>query len=251
MKLKNIKEHFHVTPYNDKGEYLLYKNGLYSGTIIYDAKKETVDLKSPITYKDEDGEEYNRMWQLNKGSKIDVLFEYIEEMDKSLPFPLSCYNPTYRKGWFIESCIHHYLTNIGFEQCMEGFYKNTVYKLTNANACGFDGNLTFIISTPVVFSDDVNGNITMYISHKKSLSFNFNDLDSAIKTINGMMKLAFASSMVYMVKKSKMIMDNEINLDGVELHEKDTNNPFNTYVTEVKQQTIEFLENMLAELKNS
>lgn len=240
MKLKEIKEHFHVTPHNESGEYLLYKEGLYSGTIIYDAKKETVTIKNPV---------YADVVVMPKHCAICDLFSAIDYIKKSLPFPLSCYNPTYRKGWFIESCIHHYLTNIGFVQCTGGFYKNTVYKLTNANACGFDGNLTFIISTADMFSDNVNGNITMHISNNKSLSFNFDDLDEAIKSINGMMKMAFASSMTYMVEKSKMIADKEINLDGVELVENDPNNPFNTYTAEVKQQTIEFLENMLAELK--
>ena len=249
MKLKEIKEYFNVTPYNEKGEYLLFKDTLYSGTIIYDAKKETVTLKSPLTYTDESGVEHNYTWGLGKGCKIEHLFEYIEDLKKTLPFPLNNYNPTYRKGWFIESCIHHHLTSMGFVQSIGGAYNNTVYKLTNTNACGFDGNLTFIISTGDMFSDEVNGNITMYISHNKSLSYNFNDLDSAIKSINGMMKMAFASSMVYMVEKSKIVADKEINLDGVELHEQDPNNPFTTYTEEVKQQTIEFLESMLAELK--
>lgn len=249
MKLKEIKERFYVTPYNEKGEYLLYKEGLYSGTIVYDSKKETVELKSPLSYTDDEGVVYNYTYHLDKGCEVRHLLEDIEKLKKTLPFPLDCYNPTYRKGWFIESCIHHYLTSIGFVQSMEGFYKNTVYKLTNANAYGFDGNLTFIISTGDTFSDNANGNIEMHISHDKSLSFNFNDLDGAIKAINGMMKLAFASSMVYMVEKSKMIADKEINLDGVELYEKDSNNPFNIYTSKVKQQAIEFLENMLADLK--
>ena len=81
------------------------------------------------------------------------------------------------------------------------------------------------------------------------MNFHYTSLDDAIKSINGMLKLAFASSMAFMVEKSKIIADKEISLDGVELREQDANNPFVTYTSEVKQQTIELLENMLAELK--
>ena len=248
MKLKDIKEHFSVTPYNEKGEYLLYKNTCYSGTIIYDAKKETVELKSPLTYTDDEGVVHNYTYHLGKGCEVRHLLEDIENLKKTLPFPLDCYNPTYRKSWFVDSCLYHYFTNMGFVHC-QGAYKNTVFKLTNTNSCGFSGDVTFIITPDDMFADEVSGTISMYLSSSKSMDFHYTSLDDAIKSINGMLKLAFASSMVFMVEKSKMFADKEISLDGVELREQDANNPFVTYTSEVKQQTIELLESMLADLK--
>lgn len=238
MKLKDIKAHFSVMA-RDNGEYLLFNGGEYTGTIRYDSKKECVFLKSPI-YADE--------IIMPKSCGIDSLFSAIEYIKKSLPFPLDCYNPTYRKGWFVSCCIHHYLTNIGFVQTPGG-YRNTIYKLTNKNNFGVNCDIALIIANDEQSNAEINGSVTMYLSATKSLRYEFNSLDDAIKTINGLMTVALGVSMSFMIQCSEKFTNKEINLDGVilEFHKAET--PLAVYTSEIKQQTIDMLESILAQLK--
>lgn len=240
MKLKDIKQHFSVFSH-DNGTYLLFKNSSYTGTITYNAKTETVALKSPV-YADE--------VIMPKHCTIDNLFDAIEYIKKALPFPLECYNPTFRESWRIETCLYHYLTNIGFVHSPGG-YGNNVYKLTNSNAFGVNCDITIIITANnTLSSDDIGGNISMYLSPTKSLSYEFTNLDSAIKTINGLMMTALSVSMSTMVQWSESFLNREINLDNVELKEIDKNMPFNVYTTKMKEHTINMLEEILSQLKN-
>ena len=239
MKLKDIKQHFSVNPH-DNGTYLLFDRGNYTGTITYNAKTETVVLKSPV-YADE--------VILPKHCTVDNLFDAIKYIKKALPFPLECYNPCFRESWRIETCLYHYLTNIGFVHSPGG-YGNNVYKLTNNNSFGVNCDITIIITTDNTLStNDTGGNISMYLSPRKSISYEFTNLDSAIKTINGLMMAALSVSMSTMVKWSESFLDKEINLDNVEIKEIDKNMPFKVYTDKIKDHTINMLEEILAQLK--
>lgn len=263
MKLKDIKECFHVTEHD--GFYLLfdkenntskYLNRKYYGKIKYDSKKEIVTLVEdvpeiiPEEYLDDYGitipsRTYYKEHIIHKGCSVDSLKRTIDEYIKTLPYPSCFYNPQFRKNVFIELCVNDYLTKLGFIS-INGYSGSQTFVLRGYNP--FKKDADYITLTFKVDNDTTNGKVSMINNTFNWMEVPFTNLDEAIGAINSLVKPVLLSSVALSINKLEEISDNLSNLNGAEDNVIDAKSA-KVYVSDAKEKVIKILEDTLSKLK--
>ena len=244
MKLRDIKEHFHVTEHD--GFYLLfdkeintskYLNRKYYGKIKYDSKDITT-----ILFMDNGG-----TLSFYKDTPIDMFVKNIINYADSLPYPSCFYNPQFRKNVFIELCVNDYLKKLGFIS-INGYSGSQTFVLRGYNP--FKKDSDYITLTFKVNDDTTNGRVSMINNTFNWMEVPFTNLDEAIGAINSLIKPVLLSSVALSIDKLENISDNLSNLDSAEDNVIDAKSA-KVYVSDAKEKVIKVLEDTLSKLKGA
>lgn len=173
-------------------------------------------------------------------SDIPSLVSGFNAYNETLPFNHEFYNPIYRVNYFIELCIHEYLTKIGM-QCVRENLSDTYVKkdMYGQDICKIMVD---------VEEDTTRGKITRNIINAQTWTeIEFNDLTSAIAACNTLIStscISVCSSIMDMLSNMTTDRTNEaINKVSLDL------NSLNVYVEDERKKIIEVLEKELKKLK--
>ena len=167
---------------------------------------------------------------------VESLTEAIGKHIETLPYYHGYYDPMYRKSWVVGQVIHDYLIEIGFVIVTRRF--ESVYCIKDSF-----GNELFSLNYKVD-DDSTSGEIYRILKDDSLVTSKFNDIDSAIGAINGIMMelLADAAKSVSIISK----ITGSVDLTGMK---RVKISGFDVVVEEQKEKIINILEKQLEELK--
>ena len=174
---------------------------------------------------------------------VDTLVKAMDEYNSTLPFSAENYDPMYRKNVMVEYCLDDYLKELGFERTwnhMEPMY--TLKDCYGQEICC----LTFDVK-----EDTTEGRLMRFIKGQDKYTSSwvespFNDLDSAIGSVNSILSAYCAFIGSRMVE----ILDKLTNARASQVYDKTFDvRTLQTYAEDAKAKMIEKLERELKLLK--
>ena len=177
-------------------------------------------------------------------SDIQSLIAAMEKYNATLPFDAELYDPTYRKHYLIECCLHDYLKSLGI--IMDTGIRN--YGTYNLSDC-YGQNLCTLIYK--VDEDTTKGVLTRIIPSENQnlmryVEAPFNDLDSAIAAVNTMLATHCATINAQMINVLNTLTNSRSSLL---LNKTFDVGKLTEYTEDAKAKMIEEMEKQLALLK--
>lgn len=176
-------------------------------------------------------------------SDTQSLIAAMDKYNATLPFDAELYDPTYRKHYFIECCLHDYLKSLGFIMNTD-----SIYDLYTLSDC-YGQNLCTLIYK--VEEDTTKGVLTRPILTEnqgqiKYVEAPFNDLDSAIAAVNIMLATHCATINAQMINVLNTLTNSRSSLLLNKTFDVGT---LTEYTEDAKAKMIEEMEKQLTLLK--
>lgn len=176
-------------------------------------------------------------------SDTQSLIAAMDKYNATLPFDAELYDPTYRKHYLIECCLHDYLKSLGF--IMSTGRNHGIYTLSD---CYGQSLCTLIYK---VEEDTTKGVLTRIIpteneSVMKYVEAPFYDLDSAIAAVNTMLATHCATINAQMINVLNTLTNSRSSLLLNKTFDVGT---FTEYTEDAKAKMIQEMEKQLTLLK--
>lgn len=178
------------------------------------------------------------MFNGNKYTDVNELSTAIDAHVETLPFSSEIYDPMRRKNSYVELACHEYLKSLGFESST---LEVGTYTITDT----LTGKELLPITIDVD-EDKTSGKIIRGLSSFKWMESKFEDLDSAIASINSLISteaLMSASRSIQLLDKMNTMRSSDITMNSFNISQ------LKTETKDMREWLIEMMENELKGLK--